>query len=334
MIRAVLVDDSALASARLRQQVESSGDIEVVGIGSNGAEGLALVQALKPDILVTDLMMPVMDGHGLIESVMNDCPLPILVVSSVLDDGRTNLRSLELGALDVLPKPAADAGELVRKIRQLAGVKVFRRRPRRTEEGPPPPAGSASGRHQLVVIGASAGGPPVLATVLGQLPAEFPTPVVVVQHIAAAFLADMVQWLDSSCALRLAVARMGDRLEPGRVLFAPGDHHLEVQPGGRLTLPLGPPEDGHCPSVNVTMRSAARAFGQRCVGVLLTGMGSDGADGMAAIRRAGGVTLAQNEETSAVWGMPRQAAQRGAVQHLLSPVAIARMLIALEMKRQ
>lgn len=325
MIRVVLVDDSPVAIALLRGILEASGTIEVVGAGSNGVEGLALVRSLSPDVVLTDLNMPIMDGNELIEALMEEHPLPILVVSSWLDGGRVNLRALELGALDVMAKPThAEAVELVRKVRQLAGVKVFRR-PARHEEIPV----VARAEHQVVVLGASTGGPPVLLEVLRRLPADFPTPILAVQHIAANFLTDMVSWLDQSCPLSIRVA--GDRLEVGTVQFAPGHHQLHVEPGGRLRLTAGPPEEGHNPSVNVTMRSAAAVFGAGSVGVLMTGMGADGADGLLAIRRAGGVTIAQNEETCAVWGMPAKAVEIGAAQHLLSPIGIARMLRSLEM---
>jgi two-component system chemotaxis response regulator CheB len=215
-------------------------------------------------------------------------------------------------------------------VRQIAGVKVFRRGGVRHEDlSVPVPMGE--GGHQVVVVGASTGGPPVLMTVLSALPADFPTPILVIQHITAGFLADLVKWLDGSCPLDVRIAAAGDRLRPGLVLFAPADRQLQIDASGRVTLPDGPLQDGHCPSATFTMKAVARSFGTKCVGVLLTGMGSDGAEGMVAIRKAGGVTIAQNEETSAVWGMPKQAVQKGAVQHQLPPSAIARFLVTLEM---
>lgn len=337
MIRVILVDDSPLATALLKKMLESTGEIQVVGTASNGAEGLGMAKSMRPDVVLTDLHMPVLDGHGLIKALMSECPLPILVVSAWLDGGRTNLEALSLGALDVMAKPltasgpsfAKETADLAHKVRQIAGVKVFRRGARHEDMSLPVPMGE--GGHEVVVVGASTGGPAVLLTVLGALPADFPTPVLIIQHITAGFLADLVKWLDAHCLLNVRIAQPGDRLKRGQVLFAPADRQLQLDASGRISLPDGPMQDGHCPSATFTMKAAARSFGAKSVGVLLTGMGSDGAEGMVAIRKAGGVTIAQNEETSAVWGMPRQAVQKGAVQHQLSPSAIARFLVNLEM---
>jgi len=351
-IRVLLIDDSPLVLHILQRLLSRSPEIQVVGTAANGREALDLLPDLNPDVICTDLHMPVMDGLEFTRAVMDEYPRPILVVSvSVEPDSPNIFRLLEAGAVDIMPKPRDILGanldklakELASKIRILAGVRVFRRRnngrsapaakpvtkpaaiPRPPTFLPHPQVPS-----RIVVIGASTGGPQALREILGNLPANFPLPVMCIQHIGSSFLSEMVTWLAEICPLPVRKAAHGEIPQAGVVYFAPEDAHLELDDGGgRFALSLAAPFDGHRPSVTVTMRAAARCFGAGTIGVLLTGMGRDGADGMMSIAAAGGITIAQDEASSTVYGMPKQAVELGAVQHILPLEQIAPALAAL-----
>lgn len=335
MIRVLLVDDSPLALHVLQRVLSHAPDIQVVGTAQNGREALPLVNNLRPDVICLDLHMPVMGGLEFTRTVMATTPCPILVVSVSVMPGTAGVFTLlEAGAVDVLPKPtlseAADnkfAAEFIGKIRVLAGVRVIRRSP--TPRGGRQPAIGRTPKAvaKLIVIGASTGGPQALRQILGALPACFPLPLVCVQHIGRAFLAEMLTWLDDATPLAVGEARVGELPEPGRVYFAPADCHLEFDRFGHFLLTKSPPYDGHRPSVTVSMKAAARQFGAGTIGVLLTGMGRDGADGLAGIAQAGGLTIAQDEASSVIYGMPREAVELGAAQHVLPLDQIAQALI-------
>jgi len=342
MIRVLLIDDSPLVLHILQRMLSRFPEIQVVGTAANGREALDLLPALNPDVICVDLHMPVMNGLEFTREAMENYPRPILVVSVSVEPGSPNVfRVLEAGAVDILPKPRDILGanldklanELASKIRILSGVRVFRRH-NNVHAAKPAPKLTAIPRPQaalrMVVIGASTGGPQALREILGNLPAKFPLPVVCIQHIGSSFLAEMVMWLAEICPLPVRKAVHGETPQAGVVYFAPEDVHLELDNGGgRFALSLTAPFDGHRPSVTVTMRAAARCFGAGAVGVLLTGMGRDGADGMVSIAAAGGITIAQDEASSTVYGMPKQAVELGAVQHILSLEQIAPALAAL-----
>jgi len=338
MIRVLLVDDSPVALHLLQRLLSRSAEIRVVGTAANGREALELLPALDPGVICTDLHMPVMDGLELTREVMSTRPRPILVVSLSVEPGSSNVfRLLEAGAVDVYPKPSAIlgayeerlAGELASKIRIVAGVRVFRRTGPGRRPPAPPPSLPPHAPARAVAIGASTGGPQALLEILSNLPAGFPVPVLCVQHMGADFLPAMVAWLAEASPLPVRLAAQGEVPQAGVVYFAPEDAHLELDQGGRFELSRAPPCDGHRPSATVTLRAAARRFGAGTVGVLLTGMGRDGAEGLAEVAAAGGVTIAQDEASSVVYGMPREAVALGAVQHVLPLEAIAPALSAL-----
>lgn len=338
MIRVLLVDDSPVALHILQRLLSRAADIQVAGTAANGQEALALLPVLQPDVICTDLHMPVMDGLELTRMVMALHPLPILVVSVSVEAGSHNVFSLlEAGAVDIFAKPAdilaADqerlAKELISKIRIVAGVHVFRR----NSHAPVVRTAVLSDavtipevHTRMVVIGASTGGPQALHDILSRLPGSFPLPVVCVQHIGSGFIAELVSWLDEACPMKVCQAVHGERVQPGFVYFAPGDVHLEMEEG-RFVHSAAALFDGHRPSVTVTMNAAARCYGAATVGVLLTGMGTDGAEGMASIAAAGGMTIAQNEESCVVYGMPKAAVARGAVKFILPLEQIAPALM-------
>ena len=340
LIRVLLVDDSPIALHIMQRLLSNSPGIQVAGTAANGKEALELLPKLNPDVICTDLHMPVMDGLEFTRAVMAQQPRPILVVSvSVEPDSPNIFRLLEAGALDIYAKPRAIleadqdklARELASKIRILAGVHVFRRTAA-AKVNPPPPPPLALTPHapvRIVAIGASTGGPQALREILTHLPRNFPVPVVCVQHIGSDFLTGMVDWLAETSLLPVHKAAQGERPQAGVVYFAPGDAHLELATDGRFSLTQAAPCDGHRPSATVTLRAAARRFGAGAVGVLLTGMGRDGAEGMAEIAAAGGITIAQDEASSVVYGMPKAAVELGAAQHVLPIEQIAPALIAL-----
>jgi two-component system chemotaxis response regulator CheB len=327
----LLADDSPLFREMLGRLVGADPAFEVVASARDGAEAARLVRTLRPDVVTMDLQMPEADGFSGIARIMADTPTPILVLTS-LPAQVVTFQALSLGALDILekPDPSADLdayGQTLRsRLRLLAGVRVIRH-PRGLRR--PPGGGRPRGeRTSIVAIGASLGGPRALATLLRGLPARFPAPIAVVQHIADGFTEGLAGWLDQECAVGVRVARDGDPLEPGQVLLAPTGRHLRVGPA-RVRLSDEPAVEGFRPSVTPLFQSVAQAHGPRACGVLLTGMGRDGADGLVALRAAGGHAIVQDEATSAIFGMPRAAIEAGAVDRVLALDEIARALMEL-----
>ncbi len=340
-IRVVVVDDSPFVCGLLARQLRSATGMDVVGIAHDGRRAVDLVKELRPDAVTLDLEMPGVGGLEVLERVMHECPTPVVLVSGVSQQAAAvTVRALQRGAVDFVLKyvPGVDTnpdelrGEIVAKVRVAARVKVVRSlsggrsglvrvKPR---EPRPVPGPALDG---VVVVGASTGGPRALRDLLGGLPAGFPAAVVVVQHMPAAFTGALAAQLDRQVPLAVREASAGDRLRPGEVLVARGDHHLMLRPDGRVELPCGDREGGgHCPSIDVTMRSAAEVFGARAHGVVLTGMGGDGALGLLAIRTKGGRTFAQDEASCVINGMPQRAIDQGAVERVAGPAEIAALL--------
>ncbi len=292
---------------------------------------LPSVAALKPDVITMDLNMPDADGFSGIARIMAETPTPILVLTANKAEV-VGFRALSLGALDIVEKPAATAdldeyGAQIRsRLKLLAGVKVIRHL-RGLRQKPRLPSASAR-RIDLVVIGASLGGPRALATLLKGLPPTFPAPIAIVQHIADGFTEGLAGWLRQESKLEVREARDGDPLRPGRALLAPSGAHLVITEGA-VRLSDAAPVDTFKPSVTPLFSSAARTYGSRACGVLLTGMGRDGADGLKELKDAGAQTLAQDEASSAVFGMPKAAIDLGAVGRVLSLEDIPRALLEL-----
>ena len=344
-IRLLLVEDSPVALAILQRTLRGAPDIEVVGVARNGQEALAMIPMVQPTMICTDLHMPKMNGLELTQEVMARFPCPILVVSASVqeEDTQNVFRILEAGALDIFPKPRTGLAseyekakaELLAKIRVLSGVSVFTQRRRGAPEVRVPIAAVPVSKPstmdirtpRLLAIGASTGGPQALLAIFQQLPKTFPVPILCVQHISDGFLQGLVDWLDSSCALKVAIATHGEIPQPGTVYFPPERHHLEISPRGQIALTQGTPVAGHCPSVTVMFKSVAAYYRRSAVGVLLTGMGRDGADGLQALAQAGSLTIAQDEATSVVFGMPKEAIALGAAQQVLPLTAIVPFLL-------
>jgi two-component system, chemotaxis family, protein-glutamate methylesterase/glutaminase len=330
-IRVLVADDSELFRDLLARVISVEPGFDVVAVAADGNAAATLARSLKPDVVTMDLNMPDADGFSGIARIMAETPTPILVLTANREEA-VGFRALSLGALDILEKPQAttdldDYGRLLRsRLRLLAGVKVIRHVRGLRERAASVPRVAV--RPELVAIGASLGGPRALATLLRALPAAFPVPIAIVQHIADGFTEGLASWLATEAHLDVHEARDRELLVPGHVVLAPTGCHLLVG-DGFVRLSDAPPVDTFRPSVTPLFLSAARAYGGRVCGVILTGMGRDGAEGLKAIKDAGGPTLAQDEATSAVFGMPRAAIELGAVDRVLPLEEIPRALAEL-----
>jgi len=321
-IRVLVVDDSALMRKLIPQMLGSDDSIEVVGTAMDGSFCLKKIEELNPGVVTLDLEMPGMNGIDALKEIMRRHPVPVIVFSSHSTEGATiTMKALGLGAFDFVTKPkdatahmAETARELIVKIKAAADCKL---KPRMLSGIPAKPEklpASSASPNKVVAIGVSTGGPQALEYLLSQLPGDFPGAITVVQHMPEGFTDMFARRLDEVCPLRVKEAQSGDLLLPGRVLICPGSRHMKVK-----RLPLGdvvvlsdePRVNGHRPSADVLLRSAAEEFREQAIGVLMTGMGDDGAEGLGAVKKSGGMTLAQSEESCVVFGMPKAAIERG-----------------------
>ena len=338
-IQVLVADDSMTVRRRMFQVLSTDPAIEVVGEASDGRTATEMCQRLRPDVVTMDVMMPVMDGVTATEYIMANCPTPILMVSASSNRSQVlqTFDALAAGAIDVLEKPAGIAPDGVWERELLAAVKMVsrikpiqrssvNRRSRVRGAATRVPQADAlltrgSNEAVVVVIGASIGGPSALAKILSQIPADFPLSILLVIHIAPEFSDSLVQWIAKASALNVRVALDGDPIRPGRgeVLMAPPDRHLTVRQG-RVRVTDTPPRHLCRPSIDELFESVARECGPQAIACLLTGMGKDGAGGLLAVRQNGGQTVAQDEASSVVFGMPREAIALDAAQ-VISPLA-------------
>ena len=337
-LRVLVVEDSITVLAHIREVLSAQADIEIVGEANDGATAVALCERLRPDVVSMDMMLPGMDGQAATEAIMAHCPTPILIVSSSTNRGEMlrTYEALAAGAVEVLEKPGADQTEgewerrYVRLLRLVSRIRVITH-VRARIGGRPLAAGPApTPRRAMLALGASTGGPGALMKVLQTWPAPAPLPVLIVMHINAVFSRGFAEWLDEQTPHRVRYAQGGELLRDvaGQVILAPPDAHLIVR-AGRLELNYAPPRHSCRPSVDVLFESLAAEYGGGVAAALLTGMGRDGAQGLLAIRRAGGATLAQDEASSMVYGMPREAAQLGAADRVLPLAEIGPALMGL-----
>jgi two-component system chemotaxis response regulator CheB len=324
----LVVEDSATVRAHLCDVLSADPEIEVAGYAEDGKRAIELCQALRPDVVTLDMMLPVMSGLAATEYIMAHCPTPILIVSASMNRGELfkTYDALAAGAVDVLDKPGAEQADepwetkLRATVKLVARIKVITHpRPRGVARGGGSPVASLPRAAPSVVsaaaIGASTGGPAALVRVLNDMPAPLPFPVFLVIHIGP-FGAAFADWLDAQTAHRVSYARDGARVESGQVVMAPPERHLVVR-GGRLWLTTDPERHSCRPSVDVLFESLAAEYGSGVIAALLTGMGRDGAAGLLKIRKAGGQTIAQDEASSVVYGMPREAVLLGAAHQIL-----------------
>jgi two-component system chemotaxis response regulator CheB len=342
--RVLVADDSMTVRKRLIAALGADPSLEVVGEAVDGDAAVVLCHRLRPSVITLDMMMPKATGIEVTERVMAFCPTPILIVSSSTERGEAlrTFDALAAGAVDVIEKPAPDEEKarwderFVARVKLVSRIKVITHLRRKLQADPAARAeesalGVARPRVRLIVVGASTGGPSALILALRTLPARFPVPLLLVLHIGAGFGGALVEWLGSQLALPVSLARHGAPLprlgEPG-VVMAPPDHHLVIREE-RLYLTTGQARHSCRPSVDVLFESVAAELGPSAIGCLLTGMGRDGAEGLLAMKRAGAATIAQDEASSVVFGMPREAIAMNAADHVLSVGEIGPALLSL-----
>jgi len=353
-MRVLIVDDSTFMRKVLHNIVASDPQLEVCGEARDGRDAVTQTEVLKPDVVSMDINMPHMDGLQATEIIMSTNPHPILIVSSESREGaEVTLKALQLGAIDFVAKPKGGVDldmssvkeEICRKLRMAAKVRVVRTATRsklqqevassspRTEpvsttfgqqtepNGRPAVsaanARNASGKFPIVVMAASTGGPATLMKVIPQFPKDFPGAVVLVQHMPGNYTAQFSKQLSEVSQMRVKEAESGEIIVPGQIYVCPGSHHMRVSPSGRVSLDDGPRINGYRPCADLTLESAAEYAGPLAIGIILTGMGNDGVKGVQAVRAAGGHTIAQDESTAVIFGMPQEAIQSGSVDQVL-----------------
>jgi two-component system, chemotaxis family, protein-glutamate methylesterase/glutaminase len=342
MIRVLIVEDSAVARELIKHILSSDPEIEVIGTCSNGVEAVEFIARDHPDVVTMDVMMPKMDGYQATRKIMETYPVPIVIVSASIlpEEVDKTWRAVEAGAVAQIMKPGFfDMGnpgdathKLIQTVKLMSQVKVVRRWRRnanaaKTVSEVPRVDVSAKPRDiKVVAIGASTGGPPVLQKIFSGLPVAFNVPVLLVQHIAPGFAAGFVDWLNRTSTLTLRLATRGEIALPGHVYVAPDSHQMGIDSAKRITLSAEAPENGLRPSVSYLFRSVAQAFGDKAVGVLLTGMGRDGAQELKVMRDKGALTIAQDQESCIVFGMPGEAVKLGGAKYTLPPDKITEML--------
>ena len=339
-IKVLVVDDSAVARDLLSHILNSDAGIQVIGTACNAKEAMDSLRRNKPDIISMDINMPVLNGFEATRIIMETNPVPIVIVTGIdLNELDMSFHAIEAGALTVLHKPhgighprhTTDVDELITAIKLMSEIKVVKRwargekgtsvRQTETPESALPPQAI-----KVVAVGASTGGPPVLERILAQMPETFSLPILIVQHMAPGFIAGLAEWLGRKSPLPVHVALNGGVVRPGHVYLAPDGAQMKVEASGKLLCTGDAPENGLRPSVSYLFRSIADVFGKEAVGVLLTGMGRDGASDLMRMKEKGAVTIAQDEESSAVFGMPGEAVRINAAQYVLPPDRIASIL--------
>lgn len=329
MIRVLVTDDSPLMCKILTNILNSDPQILVTGVANNGKEALELVPILKPNIITMDMDMPVMDGFEATKKIMASHPTPILIVSSTVFISGTEkvFQAISHGALDVIDKSELElvgdkkSGEtLIAKIKFLNGIRVKYKHPptlRKERSVIDLKASPEKASDKIVAMVASTGGPQALLEILKRFPEDFPCGIVIVQHITSGFLAGLMDWLDKECKIKVKIGEDSEEIHPGVAYLAPEDMQMRVVDGGKISLSNGPPHGGHRPSGDILLESVARVYGKGTVGVILTGMGRDGAMGMKAIKQSLGKTIAQNEKGCVVFGMPSVAIEMNVIDRVL-----------------
>jgi len=346
MIKVLIVDDSLTTMEYLKYLLDSDDDIMIAGIAENGREAVELSKKKRPDVILMDINMPKMNGFQATRIIMENNPVPIIIMSAIHDVKETTVifHAMEAGAVTLLNKPRGidhpdyerDSEALLQNVKLMSEVKVVGRRKSirgvASEPGAKPPAVkpvARPGEIRVIAIGASAGGPPALHEILLKIPKNFPVPILIVQHISSGFIDGLTKWLGQTTNCAVHLAAHGEILHPGHVYFAPDDYHMGVNSSDRIILSKAKPENGSIPSISFLFRNIGDVYGANAAGVLLTGMGKDGADGLKFMRDKGAVTIAQDKESSLVHGMAGEAIKLDAAEYELSPGSIAEALIAL-----
>jgi two-component system chemotaxis response regulator CheB len=338
----LIVEDSPVVQQLLKEIFSSDGGIRIVSIASTAEEGFEFLSRQKPDVITMDIQLPGMDGLEATRRIMETRPVPIVIVTASWEQTQVErtFRALEAGAVAIVQKPCGPghpdfqnmAESLVKTVKLMAEVRLVKRWSGK-RSGPAAPAKPTAGSFatskrtiDVVALGASTGGPPVIKTILSGLASDFPIPLLVVQHMAIGFQDGMVRWLQQDTGFPISVARAGEPICPRHAYLAPDGFHLGVEPNGRILLSRDATEHGLRPSVSFLFRSVASQYGSRAAGVLLTGMGEDGARELKIMRARGAPTIAQDGESAVVDGMPGKARELGAATHVLPPEKIAAAL--------
>ncbi len=341
VIKVLVVDDSAFARSTITAKLVSDPEIEVVGHARDGIEAVEMVKGLKPSVVTMDVTMPRMDGLEALERIMLEIPTPVVMLSALTGEGAAaTIRALELGAVDFFLKPSvanptginASTKELIDKVKVAARAKLSGPRkaagPGQSRPSVEKPAKRRATRiERVVVIGSSTGGPQALSQVMPDLPGDIPALILMVQHMPQGFTRSLAQRLDQLSQLDVREAREGELVGPGLALLAPGDYHMTVGVNGKIGLNRESPECGVRPSVNVTMEAAARVYGSSVLGVVLTGMGSDGTRGASLIKAAGGRVIVEDESTCTVYGMPASVVEAGKADAVIPRHELAREIV-------
>lgn len=353
MINVLIVEDSPVARELLVRILKTDPKIQVIGTVKNGTEALDFITQQKPDVITMDINMPQMDGIETTRRIMETLPVPIVIVSGAWNPSevQTTFRAVEAGAVALVEKPRgpghpdapAMAEDLVRTVKNMSEVRVIRRWARRdaqtrTASTAAPPnrtarTSSLGSAFEVVAIGISTGGPPVLQTILQRLPKNFPVPILIVQHISAGFLHGMADWLNKTTGFPIHIAAHEEKPLPGCAYLAPDGAQMGLSANGCIELTDAPPENGLRPAASCLFRSVAKVYGAKAIGILLTGMGRDGAAELKTLRDKGAITIAQDEASSVIHGMPGEAIRLGAAMYVLPPEKIADMLEVLAKSR-
>ena len=342
MIRVLVAEDSPSIRELLIYILSTDPELKVVGTAENGKEAVDAVMRLKPDIVTMDIHMPIMDGFEATQRIMETQPTPIVIVTGSISAGEVAqaLRTIEVGALAIIarpyglghPKHTASSRELVQTVKLMAGVKVVRHWPKhQVKIEPLPLPGLITERLttgiEVVAMGGSTGATNVFQTILRGLPVDLPVPVLVVQHMAIGFLQGFSEWLNDTTSFPTSIALHGEYLLPGHAYLAPEGFHMGIDNNRRVVYGKGDSENGAIPSVSYLFRSVAQCFGNQSIGILLSGMGQDGARELKTLRDSGALTIAQNKESCVVFGMPGAAVDLGAAELVLSPEMIAPVIV-------
>ncbi|MGA1840472.1 MAG: chemotaxis-specific protein-glutamate methyltransferase CheB [bacterium] len=352
MKKVLIVDDSFTAREYLKYILHSTGDFQVVGMAEDGEDAIQKVQLTHPDVVIMDFYMPKMNGHEATRRIMESYPVPIVAVSATWfpELVREAFLAMEAGAVAAIGKPRGTSSnqsdgtvdKFLQTVKLMSEIKVVRRLPKyhRGEENStktnkvdfPASGGIVKSRSlnseiDIVAIGASTGGPPVIETILSNLPEQFMSPILIVQHISDGFLDGMVEWLSKNTHFPVLIPGNGDQILPGHAYYAPCGVHMGVTRKGKIILSKDPPEKSLRPAVSYLFRSVAESFGKKAIGVLLTGMGADGALELKMMKDNGAITIAQDRTSSVVHGMPGEAIKLGGVDYVLAPRDIATLLV-------
>lgn len=355
-IRVIIADDSSFICSLLTSYLQSDPEIEVVGVAKNGKEAVEKVKELRPDVITLDLEMPIMSGLEAIDKIMTETPIPTIVITGVSkQEANTTLEAINLGAVDFIFKyvpglnlnPKELFREIILKVKAAARTKLIRSLRNKLKDANSLTKNNSSSKSTLlkvepsskqflsesylpggvVVIGASTGGPIAIRELLAELPDTFPSAILVVQHIPVSFTKVLAAQLNQQVPMEVKEAQEGDKLKASQVLVAPGGSHMIITPDSQIKLTSGIEIESHIPSIDVTMQAVAQVYGRLTKGVLLTGMGKDGSQGLLTIHSKGGTTFAQSAETCVVNGMPQSAIELKVVDHIASPKDIAALLV-------